>query len=285
MRSILLTCLLVSPLVQAGGVTKIQTRYSHDVSYTLPTDGLPVRPNDVLRDDGSGSGSLRVDLGPLPEHVNVAAVHMESSEFILFAVDTAVLLPGMPAVVRPHDVVRWSGSSYSLRFQGTGAQNADLDRAAIDAITEDDQGRLALSFDIDVPLTPGPAVMRAAGLHALADDFTLFDTTPVFDPVIAGIPAGTDLEAAHLSTAQPFPGLFLLSFDTAIEANSLPVAAHQVVLASGNSLLGQALVPGIVDRGDDNAVRLDALWYGEVEIVNPGEIIFRDHFETGGLPN
>ncbi len=257
----------------AGGAAaqQMQTWISYDVT-TMVGASLVVRPGEVLSVPGFGLA--------FSAETDVAAIHRDGDGAVLFALATTTVLPG-GLVAKPNDVVRWDGVDFERIFIGDLAV-VDLRGKAIDAITRDPLGRLTLSFDTGFGFAN--FVLHPAGLYAVVPSgpFFSFDPLAVFDPVAAGIAAGVNLDAAHYAIDPPFAGLFLLSFDQTVLAGSVPVRDHEVALATGNSLLGQAVVPGMpIPSGGSGDVDLVALWFGMVG--EDDDRIFADGFD-GSAP-
>jgi hypothetical protein len=90
---------------------------SSDVGVTLA--GSAVADEDVVVDDLLG-GIVPASLGSLPGNADVTACHRLANGDQLFALDTATVLPGSVAV-RPGDVIRYDGASYSTEFDASAA--------------------------------------------------------------------------------------------------------------------------------------------------------------------
>nr|MDJ0789187.1 thrombospondin type 3 repeat-containing protein [Myxococcota bacterium] len=135
----------------------------------------------------------------LPVGVDLSAFHRLPSGDTLFAIDVASDLGGVLA--RPFDVVRASGGSASIAFDGAAAGLPS--GARIDALTafEDE---LFVSFDVPVQL--GTLLAHDHDLVSLQPDGT---ASLIFDAEAVGLERGLDLDAA----AVVGPGRLLLSFD------------------------------------------------------------------------
>jgi hypothetical protein len=146
-------CILVGvgiALVGAHGAGAQPSLSSASVSpdVTVELSGTTFADEDVAVDDLVGV-VVPASLGSLPENAAVTAYHLLDDGDQLFAIDTAVELPG-PLVVERRDVVRYDGASYTLEFDGSAWGVPD--GAAVDAVSMTELGQLLLSFDTTVQL-------------------------------------------------------------------------------------------------------------------------------------
>jgi hypothetical protein len=171
-------------------------RLSPDTTTVL--GGMTVPDEAVAEDDLAGNVSLP-DVGPLPAGADLTAYHVLPNGDQLLALDTTVVLGGV--TVQPGDVVRFDGTTYVTAFD---ASSAGVPAGTyVDAVT-DDGVDLVLSFDTAV---------RLGGVFYDDADLVRFDGqafAPLFDSDAAGVPAGLDLDAAHVLP----DATLLLSFDT-----------------------------------------------------------------------
>lgn len=166
---------------------------------TLDLAATTFQDEDVPVDNLAGV-VVGASLGSLPANADLAAYHLLGNGDQLFALDTAVTLPG-PLVAEPRDVVRYDGLAYTLEFDG-GAEGVP-DGAGADAVSRSAAGDLLLSFDGAVDL--GAVVAHDEDLVA----FDGVDFSLVFDGSVEGVPDGLDLDGAH----DLEDGTFALSFD------------------------------------------------------------------------
>ena len=112
---------------------------------TLLAGGVVARPGDVIRYDGAAY-SIEFDAlaSGLAAGIQTDAVSLASGGGLLLSFDTTVDL-GSGLVVADEDLVRWSGSSFSLVFDGSveGLDGA-LD---VDAAQDLGGGSFLMSFD------------------------------------------------------------------------------------------------------------------------------------------
>ncbi|MBP7149079.1 MAG: hypothetical protein KBD01_16240 [Acidobacteria bacterium] len=136
------------------------------VSFEAPTriGIVEYDPRDVVRTDGASfslfwSGSTN----GIPAGVNIDALALAGSDTapLLLSIDVPAQIAGLN--VRPADVLRWSGGSYTKSFDATAAGVPEgVNLVGLDAIN----GGLLLSFDVPVDL---------AALRALPGDVVLWD--------------------------------------------------------------------------------------------------------------
>lgn len=182
-----------------GAATPLSAvRYAPDVTVVL--GGTLVTPQNVAEDDFAGMVSL-VNAGVVPDGTGIVAYGSLPNGDQLLAFDTAQDLPG-GLFVRPGDVVRLSGATYSLAFDA--AANGVASGVITDAVAQISPNDLLLSFDVTVVLggiTAGPEDL----VRFKDGAFSLF-----FDGSLAGVPAGLNLDAVD---CLPRNGHLLLSFD------------------------------------------------------------------------
>lgn len=95
--------------------------------------GISAKANDLIKYDGSSfslyfSGS---DHG-IPENANIDGVWVGSTGEILFSLDIPCSLNGLE--VSAQDIIRWSGGSFSLYFDGLSAglpEGSDVDAVSV----------------------------------------------------------------------------------------------------------------------------------------------------------
>lgn len=173
---------------------------SPDIDLALGTPERLVLPGDVSFEVPSFPVG-RVDLGPLPEGVEVTGFGLDGTDR-LFSVQSALNL-GAGVIARPMDVVHYDGVAYSIAFDGRA--NGLDDGVTIDAVSRAGKD-LLLSFDTTV-LLPG-------GLVATDHDVVSFNSGVFSIEVlgsVAGIHAFLDIDAIHHVAGSRY----LFSFDTA----------------------------------------------------------------------
>jgi hypothetical protein len=165
---------------------------------TVVLDSINVDDEDVATLNGSSS---LVNLGILPFNTDVNA-YWQGNGFVLFSLDTTVVLSGGPQV-DPRDVVRFEGGAYSIEF--SGSSNGVIPGVVCDAVAQDPSGNLLLSFDTTANL-PGDLIVDDEDLVRLDGiaSYSLF-----FDGTARGINPQLDLDGADLL----FNGNILASFD------------------------------------------------------------------------
>jgi hypothetical protein len=147
--------------------------------------GIQVHPEEVAVDNLLGV-VVPTSLGSLPPGVNVTAYHQYWNGDQLFSLDVPVLLDGA-LFAGPEDVVRYDGVSYTMAFDGSAQGIA----VGVDAVTTS-SNKLVLSFD--APVVLGGQLCGAEDLVRFdASGFALF-----FDGSAAGVPAGLNVDAAHM---------------------------------------------------------------------------------------
>jgi hypothetical protein len=122
---------------------------SVDTTVSLPglPPATPLEPRDVARfDPTTSSFSLFFDgsLNSVPSGVRLDALTLDAANDLVMSFDTTLALPGA-GVVDDEDLVRFSGGTYSVFFDGSAegiSRDLDLDAAHLDAV-----GKLLLSFD------------------------------------------------------------------------------------------------------------------------------------------
>ena len=191
-----LACLMTTA---AFAVTPLKAiRYAPDITVVL--SGTTVTPQNVAEDNLAGTVSL-VNIGTIPNGTDIIAYSPLANGDQLLAFDTTLSLPG-GLTVRPGDVVRLHGTTYSLEFDATA--NGLPNGVMTDALAEISPNDLLLSFDVTVAL--GSITAAPEDLVRFKDGaFSLF-----FDGSLAGVPVGLNLDAVD---CLPRNGHLLLSFD------------------------------------------------------------------------
>ncbi|MDY0062135.1 MAG: right-handed parallel beta-helix repeat-containing protein [Myxococcota bacterium] len=229
-----------------------QLTVSPDVDLAV---GALTLADEELLELAAGADPARQAVG-LPTEADLAAYHRLAGGEELVVPDTTVALPG-GLTVTPRDVARRElDGTWTLALDGGAAGLPD--GAAIDALTVTGAGKLALSLDVTAilgELTVGPA------------DLVVRETEPpgwsaLWRGAAAGVPAGANLDAAHLLG----DGLLLLSFDVAaafgpVRAEAGEVLEHTLATGSWEKLPLPAGVP--VPAG----ANLDAVWVGGLPVI------------------
>ncbi len=172
-------------------------RYAPDITVVL--GGTTVTPQNVAADNLAGTVSL-VNIGSIPNGTDVIAYSPLANGDQLLAFDTTLTLGSLTA--RPGDVVRLSGTTYSLEFDATA--NGIPNGVMTDALAEISPNDLLLSFDVTITL--GSLTAAPEDLVRFKDGvFSLF-----FDGSLAGVPVGLNLDAVD---CLPRNGHLLISFD------------------------------------------------------------------------
>jgi len=264
MRKLSIVCTLVFWLATVpahAGTTPLENViYSSDI--TLDLAGLVVTDENAALDDLNGI-VIPQDIGTIPSNADLSLFHRYQSGDVLLAFDITVELPGA-VVAHPFDVVRRSGSAYSIEFDGS-AEGVPAG-ARLDALSVDGNGNLLMSFDTTIALP---------GLTAADEDVVLFDGNDfslVFDGSAAGLPSGVDLDALHFA---PDSGLLYLSFDIGgsiggVNFNDEDLLVHNPAGASWGLAYNGSAEHAAWSAGD-----LDAAFVGFL-----AGFLFKDGFET-----
>jgi hypothetical protein len=264
-RLVLAALLAAAVLVVAPG--RAQTplgalELSTDLTTTIGTPTFA--DEDMLRDDLGGNVAAAVS--GLPAGVDLVAYHRDADGARLLVFDTTVTLPGS-LTATPRDVVRWDGAAYSLQLQGAnvGIPNG----AAIDVVTRASDGRLVLSFDVDVALGGTTYADDALVLYdGTAGTFSLF-----FDPVAAGIDPALDVDAADVL----WNGRLLLSFDGSGTLGALAFDDDDVLEVGQDGANWQLDYDGSARHPELDAADVDAVQ----ALQAAPDLPFGDGFETG----
>ena len=199
--SILSLVLLAPAALGFAAADLAETTSSPDVTITVDGGTLVVNDEDAVIEDGAPPALT--DLGALPGATDLQAYHLRDSGDQLFVLDTTATVGIVTA--EPRDVVVYDGSSYSIAFDGSAQGVPDGSR--VDAVTENEDGDLILSFDTTVDL--------GGGVVADDEDLVLFDSVGgaslLLDASAAGIDGALDLDGAHYIRASQN---LLVSFDT-----------------------------------------------------------------------
>ncbi len=187
-----------------------------------PTDlsGLTFLASQTVL-DLNGVHTLRFD-GPaagLPDSASITGIALLEDGAFLFSVDTPFEAGGTTYL--PRDVIRRSGSAYSLELDGAPL-GVPLS-AQIDAVARLADGRLALSFD--VPETVGAVTFLPADI-AVVDGGTL---APLFDAAGAGLAPEANVAAFDRGD----DGTFYFAFDTPTTVGGQTFAPDQVARYDG----------------------------------------------------
>jgi hypothetical protein len=197
-RSVGLALAMVWPASLIALTPLNSIRYTPDITVVL--GGITVSPQSVAEDNLAGLVTL-VNVGTYANGTDIIAYDplANGDQLLAFDVDTA--LPG-GLTVRPGDVVRFNGTTYSLEFDATA--NGIPNGVVTDAVVEISPNDLLLSFDVTV--TVGSVTAAPEDLVRFKNGaFSLF-----FDGSLAGVPAGLNLDAVDCLTRN---GHLLLSFD------------------------------------------------------------------------
>jgi hypothetical protein len=222
-----------------------QNAVSVSPDVTVPLSGTVAADEDVALDDLLGGVAL-ASLGGLPANAAVTAYHRLPGGDQLFAVDTALQLPG-PLVVERRDVVRYDGASYTLQFDGSarGVPNG----AAVDGVSVTALGQLLLSFDTTV---------QVGGVVAADEDVVGWDASGfalALDGSALGIPRELDVDGIH--DLQDTRGA--LSFDGSGVLGGVAFADEDVLIFD--------FVQGTWTLAYDGSVQHAALAAADVEAV------------------
>jgi hypothetical protein len=198
LTSATLAALILTGAAAAAATPLTTVRYAPDITVVL--GGTTVNHNQVAEDDLAGSVSL-INVGAIPATAEITAYDRLPNGDQLLALDTTVTLPG-GLTVRPGDVVRFNGTTYTLEFD---ASAAGLPNGVItDAASEIGPNDLLLSFDVTVAF---------GSITADDEDLVRVHNGVVslfFDGSANGVAAGLDLDAVHCLDSN---GHVLLSFD------------------------------------------------------------------------
>lgn len=227
---------------------------SPDVTTVLGVIPQTAADEDVALDDLAGNVAL-TPLGALPAASDVSGYERLASGDALLCFDTAVDLPG-PLHADPGDVVRLSGSAYTLEFDASA--NGVPDGTLCDAIALQGSS-LLLSFDVSVGL-PGGVVADDEDLVRLdgPSSWSLF-----FDGSAAGVPDGLDLDAAYAFAS----GRLALSFDGSGQLGGIDFDDEDVLERDGAAGTWLLAFDGSSVDPDWAAADLDAVALPEPDLL------------------
>ena len=196
-------------------LTPLQSlRYAPDITVVLGSTTL--NHNQVGEDNLAGSVTP-ANVGAIPPTAIITAYdHLPNGDQLL-AFDMTVTLPG-GLTVRPGDVVRFNGTTYTLEFDA--AANGIPNGVITDAVSEISPGDVLLSFDV---------TGAVGGITADDEDLVRFKGggfSLFFDGSAAGIDPSLDLDAAHILSNN---GHLLLAFDGSGTAGGVNFTAEDVL--------------------------------------------------------
>ena len=173
-------------------------RYTPDITVVL--GGTTVTPQNVAEDNLAGAVTL-VNAGTYPNGTDIIAYDHLANGDQLLAFDVDTTLPG-GLTVRPGDVVRFNGTTYSLEFDAT-ANNIPVG-VMTDALRSLGPHNLLLSFDTTVAFPSFTADDE--------DIVQIRNGVPLlfFDGSAHGVPPELDLDALDCIDRN---GHLLMSFD------------------------------------------------------------------------
>lgn len=236
---------LLAASLPAGAATPLRSiAVSPDVALALA--GATLDDEEIAEDDLAGGAIVSLP-APVPAGADLTGYHRLSSGDELLSFDVSVALPGFTAW--PGDVVRRSGSAYTLAFSATfhGAPFA----AAVDAIGAVGEGDLLLSFD---------TTLAIGGILVQDEDLVRFDGASFalfFDGSARGVAAGLDLDAVHHLDRN---GHLLLSFDGGGSLGGLVFDDDDVLEFSPGSGTWELAYDGAAFHPGWEAADLDALY-------------------------
>ena len=138
---------LVGLCMPAPALAVLEITYSPDIVATL---GGQVIFDEQPADDNLAGTVTAVGVGTIPASADLVAYHREPDGDQHLCFDTTVELGAGPLTVRPGDVVRFDGATYSLEFDASAngvPRGVSVDALAVVA------GDLVLSFDVTVALS------------------------------------------------------------------------------------------------------------------------------------
>lgn len=173
-------------------------RYTPDITVVL--GGTLVTPRNVAEDNLAGSVTL-VSAGSYPNGTDIIAYEPLANGDQLLALDVDTILPG-GLTVRPGDVVRFNGTTYTLELDSTA--NGIPPGVMTDALRSLGPNNLLLSFDTTVEFPT---------FTADDEDIVQFNSgvpSLFFDGSAHGVPPELDLDALDCLDRN---GHLLMSFD------------------------------------------------------------------------
>jgi hypothetical protein len=264
MKRLAINCLLVlivsASSGHAGTAPLEHVIYSPDI--TLELAGLVVSDENAALDDLNGI-VIPEDIGMIPGNADLSLFHRYGNGDVLLAFDITIELPGT-VIAAPSDVVRRSGGTYSIEFDGSA--EGVPSGARLDALSVDGNGHLLLSFDTTVVLS---------GITAADEDVVLFDGADfslLFDGSAAGLSQAVDLDALHFA---PDSGLLYLSFDVGGEVGSVNFRDEDLLVHNPMSASWQMAYDGSAEHATWVAGDLDAAFVGFL-----AGFLFKDGFEN-----
>lgn len=220
-------------------------RVSPDTTAVL--GGVTVADKEIAEDDLTG-GVILGNIGPLPDGTDLTAYHLLANGDQLLAFDTTLVVGGV--TVEPADVVRFDGTGYTLAFDASAAGVPS--GTYVDALTHDGVD-LVLSFDTTLNL--GGVIYDDADLIRFDGvEFFLY-----FDSIGAGVPDGTDIDAAHLMA----DGTLLISFDTSGSLGGVVFDDEDVLGFDPLTNTWSLIYDGSAQHGGWAATDLNAISEGE----------------------
>lgn len=179
--------LCAAPTAVRAGIPLMALRFTSDI--TVQFDGTTVGPGGIAQHD-LADGVTPVDVGNLPADAHIDAYHELPNGDQLLSFDTTVLLPG-GVTAGPADVVRLSGSTYSIEIDG--AADGVPEGVNVDAIAEFN-GFILVSFDTAVRINNVTFEDEDLVVHD-ADEQTF---RSAFHGANVGVPSDLDLDGAAL---------------------------------------------------------------------------------------
>jgi len=251
---------LAAATFSAGAATPKEVIYSPDI--TLELAGLLVSDESAAHDNLNGVVTPEA-IGAIPSVSELTVFHQLENGDQLLAFDTTIVLPGA-VTARPFDVVRHSGSTYSIEF--SGASNGVPAGARLDALSMNGAGQLLLSFDTTVSLS---------GITVADEDVVLFNGSSFslfFDGSAAGLSPGVDLNALHFA---PDSGFLYVSFDTGGAVGGVTFQDEDLLVHNPIGASWNLAYNGAAEHAEWVAGDLDAVF-----VSFSAGIYFRNGFES-----
>lgn len=259
---------LISLAVSILAVSTIQPATAAQQSLVISPDITLNLSSQVVSDESAARDNLQgiiltEPLGMIPTNADLTVFHQCVNGDVLLAFDVTVTLPGN-IVAHPADVVRKSGNSYSIEFDGSARGLPS--GVHVDAASEYAGSKLMVSFD---------STASISGLTFADEDVALVDgagLVMLFDGSAAGLHPGVDLDALHYNQAT---NQFYFSFDISGTSGGVSFSDEDLLIYNDTGNTWEMAYDGSAQHPAWQPGDLDATF-----VYQLGGYLFRDGFET-----